>query len=178
MLVKKLRYECWANTCQNVKMNPFGLSERLVYVFTFQGLVFDHRLSVQSVSLRVFWPESKAHDHSWLGKRKADICWVDWWFDFSEHVDELFDLVLRWRNWGWVAHLMSGSWEGLSCSMLPPDSPSNSLTGWALAQVPAICCARGSSTCLEPCLWSLGPQTHLLPRRGCGLCGMTLGLSS
>ena len=79
-------------------MNPFGLSERLVYVFTFQGLVFDHRLSVQSVSLRVFWPESKAHDHSWLGKRKADICWVDWWFDFSEHVDELFDLVLRWRN--------------------------------------------------------------------------------
>ena len=31
-------------------------------------------------------------------EKKADICWVDWWFDFSEHVDELFDLVLRWRN--------------------------------------------------------------------------------
>ena len=76
-------------------MSPFGLSEHMVYVFTFQGLVFDHRLSVQSVSLRVFWPESKAHDHSWLGKRKADICWVDWWFDFSEHVDEM-SLTLFW----------------------------------------------------------------------------------
>ena len=49
-------------------MNPFGLNERLVYVFTFQGLVFDHRLSVQSVSLRVFWPESKALDCSCLGR--------------------------------------------------------------------------------------------------------------
>ena len=35
-------------------MSPFGLSERMVYVFTFQGLVSDHRLSVQSVPLRVF----------------------------------------------------------------------------------------------------------------------------
>ena len=49
-------------------MNPFGLSERMVYVFTFQGLVFDHRLSVQSVSLGVFWPESKALDCSCLGR--------------------------------------------------------------------------------------------------------------
>ena len=38
VLVKKLRYERWTNTRQNVKMNPFGLSERMVYVFTFQVL--------------------------------------------------------------------------------------------------------------------------------------------
>ena len=143
-------------------MDPFGLSECMAYVFTFQGLVSDHRFNIQSVPLRVFWPKSKAHDHSWLG-RSGKESWhllsrlVVW---FPEHVDELFDLVLRWRNWGWVSHLTSGSWEGLSCSLLPPDSPSGSLTDWALAQVPEMCSARASGsqrTCLEPCLWSPGP---------------------
>ena len=70
---------------------------------------------------------------------------------------------LRWRNWGWVAHLTSVLWEELRCSLLAPDSPSDSLTGWAVAQVPEICSVRGwgtQSTCLEPCLWSPGPQTQ------------------
>ena len=67
------------------------------------------------------------------------------------------------KNWVWVARLTSVLWEGLRCSLLAPDSPSDSLTGWAVAQVPEICSARGwgtQSTCLEPCLWSLGSQTH------------------
>ena len=75
---------------------------------------------------------------------------------------------LRWRNWGLVACLMSSvSWEGLSCSLLPPDSPSDSLTGWALALVPEICSARGLGsqvTSLEPCPVTrvLGPGNNFL----------------
>ena len=34
-------------------MNPFRLSEVMVYVFTSQGLISDHRPSVQNVLLRV-----------------------------------------------------------------------------------------------------------------------------
>ena len=79
------------NTCENVKMNPFGLSEHMVYVFTFQSLVFDHRLSVQSVSSRVFWPKSKARDHSWL-ERSGKESW------------HLLSRLVIWflRTCGWV----------------------------------------------------------------------------
>ena len=52
-----------------------------------------------------------------------------WWFDFSERVDDVIIDILRWRNWGLVSCLMlPGSWEGLNCSLLPPDSPSDSLS--------------------------------------------------
>ena len=155
-------------------MDPFGLSECMAYVFTFQGLVSDHRFNIQSVPLRVFWPKSKAHDHSWLG-RSGKESWhllsrLVVWF-LRTHGWVVID-VLRRRNRGLVTCLMSsGSWEGLSCSLLPPDSPSDSFTGSALAQVPEICSARplgSQSTCLEP----------LLPWMSCGFCGMTLGLSS
>ena len=47
-------------------MNPFGLNEAMVYVSTSRGLAFDHRPSVQSVPLGLFYPESKAHDCLWL----------------------------------------------------------------------------------------------------------------
>ena len=161
-------------------MDPFGLSECMAYVFTFQGLVSDHRFNIQSVPLRVFWPESKAHDHSRLG-RSGKESWhllsrlVVW---FPEHVDELFDLVLRWRNWGWVSHLTSGSREGLSCSLLPPDAHSQAelwprflrfaLQGPWAPRVPAW----------SPACGHRGPRlTHFLPWRSCGPCGMTLGLS-
>ena len=56
------------------------------------------------------------------GGKGADIYWADWWLDFSDHVI-VIDVVLRWRNWGLVARLME-----LSCSLLPPGSPSDSLS--------------------------------------------------
>ena len=106
-------------------MNPFRLSEGMVCVFTSQGLVSDHRLSAHSVPLRVFWPESKAHDRSWLGKSGKEswhlLSRLVVWF-LRTHGWVVID-VLRWRNWGLVTCLMSSvSWEGLSCSLLPPDS--------------------------------------------------------
>ena len=184
MLVKKLWYESWANTCQNVKINPFGLSEGMVYVFTSQGLVSDYRLNVQNAPLRVFWPASKAHDCSWLGRSGKES-----WHLLSRlvvgflrtHGWVVID-VLRRRNRGLVTCLMSSdSWEGLSCSLLPPDPPSDSLTGWAVAQVPEICSARGwgiQIACLEPACGHRGPRlTHLLPWRGCEPYGMRLQLS-
>lgn len=71
---------------------------------------------------------------------------------------------LRWRNWGLVACLTSlGSWEGLSCSLLPPDSLSDSPTGWALAQVPEICSARASGS-QSTCPWSPGPYNFSFSR--------------
>ena len=149
-------------------MNPFGFNEAMVCVSESWGPDSDHRPSVQSVSLGLFCPESKAQGHLWLGRAEkgADVYWVCWWFDFSERVDEVVIDVLRWRKWGLVARLTSpGSWEGLSCSLLPPDSPSDSFTGGAVAHAPEICSARGSgsqSTCLEPCLWSPGRQTWIL----------------
>ena len=148
------------------KMNPFGLNEAMVYVSTSWGLASHHRPSVQSVPLGLFCHESKAHDCSWLG-RSGEVRWhllsrlVVWFLRTCGW--DVIDLASRWKNWVWVAHLTSGLWEGLSCSLLPPDSPSDSLTGWALAQVPEICSVRGwgtQSTCLEPCLWSPGPQTQ------------------
>ena len=120
----------------------------------------DHR---SSVPLGLFCPVSKAHDSSWL-ERSREGGWhlvsglVVWFFRTCGWV--VIGIVLRWGTWGWVTHLTSGSWEGLSCSLLPPDSPSGSLTDWALAQVPEMCSARASGsqrTCLEPCLWSPGP---------------------
>ena len=149
-------------------MNPFGLNEAMVYISTSWGLASDHRPSVQSVPLGLFYPESKAHDCLWL-RRSGEGAWpllsglVVWFVRMCGWV--FIDLVLRWRNWGWVAHLTSVLWEGLRCNLLAPDSPSDSLTGWAVAQVPEICSARGrdtQSTCLEPCLWSPGRQTWIL----------------
>ena len=77
------------------------------------------------------------------------------------------------------SHLMSSaSWEGLSCCLLPPDSSSDSLS-WALAQVPEICSVRvlgSQSSRLEPCPWSVGPQTWpLTSLEGCGPCGWDWG---
>ena len=138
----------------------------MVYVSTSTGLAFDHRPSVQSVPLGIFYPESKAHDCLWLW-RSEEGAWpllsglVVWFVRMCGWV--VIDLVLRWRNWGCVARLTSVLWEGLRCSLLAPDSPSDSLTGWAVAQVPEICSERGwgtQGTCLEPCLWSLGPQAQ------------------
>ena len=138
----------------------------MVYVSTSRGLAFDHRPSVQSVPLGLFYPETKAHDCLWLW-RSEEGAWpllsgsVVWFVRMCGWV--VIDLVLRWRDWGWVARPTSVLWEGLRCSLLAPDSPSDSLTGWAVAQVPEICSARSwgtQSTCLEPCLWSPGPQTQ------------------
>ena len=112
-------------------MNPFGLSEAMVYVSTSWGLASDHRPSVQSVPLGLFCHESKAHDCSWLG-RSGEGGWhllselVVWVLRTRGWV--VLGLVLRWRNWGFVTRLTSGSWEGLSCSLLPSHSPSESLT--------------------------------------------------
>ena len=138
----------------------------MVYVSTSWGLASDRRPSVQSVPLGLFYPESKAHDCLWL-RWSGEVAWpllsglVVWFVRMCGWV--VIDLVLRWRNWGWVARPTSVLWEGLRCSLLAPDSPSDSLTGWAVAQVPEICSARGwgtQNTCLEPCLWSPGPQTQ------------------
>ena len=51
----------------------------------------DPRLTVRSVPLGLFCPESKAHDSLWSGRSRegVDIYQMDWWFDFSEHVDGL-----------------------------------------------------------------------------------------
>ena len=148
------------------------------------GLASDHRPSVQSVPLGLFYPESKAHDCLWL-RRSGEGAWpllsglVVWFVRMCGWV--VINLDLSWRNWGWVAHLTSVLWEGLRCSLLAPDSPSDSLTGWAVAQVPEICSARGWGTqiaCLEPACGHRGPRlTHLLPWRGCEPCGMRLQLS-
>ena len=149
-------------------MNPFGLNEAMVYVSTSWGLASHHRPSVQSVPLGLFCHESKAHDCSWLG-RSGEWGWhllsglVVWFLSTRGWV--VLGLVLRWRNWGFITHLTSGSWEGLSCSLLPSHSSFDSLTGWVLAQVPEICSVRDlgtQSTCLQPWLWSPGPQIQPL----------------
>ena len=141
------------------KMNSFGLNEAMVCVFTSWCLASNHRPSVQSVPLGLFCHESKAHDCSWLG-RSGEGRWhllsglVVW---LLRTVGEL-SLALFWdEETGFVTHPTSGSWKGLSCSLLPSYSPSDSLTGWALAQVPKICSVRNlgtQSTCLQPWLWS------------------------
>ena len=96
-------------------------------------------------------------------EKGPDLYWVDCWFDLSECVDEL-SLTLFWDEETEVGLLIWRQfYEALRCSLLAPDSPSDSLTGWAVAQLPEICSARSwgtQSTCLEPCLWSLGSQTH------------------
>ena len=165
-------------------MNPFGLNEAMVYVSTSRGLAFDHRPSVQSVPLGLFYPESKAHDCLWL-RWSGEVAWpllsalVVWFVRMCGWV--VIDLVLRWRNWGWVARLTSVLWEGLRCSLLAPDSPSDSLTGWAVPRFLRFA-LRGAGTPTVPA-WSpacghWGPRlTHLLPWRGCGPCGMRLQLS-
>ena len=155
----------------------------MVYVSTSRGLASYHRPSVQSVPLGLSILSPKRMTVCGYGgvEKGPDLYWVDWWFDLSECVDEL-SLTLFWDEETEVGLLIWRQFcEGLRCSLLAPDSPSDSLTGWAVAQVPEICSARGwgtQSTCLEPCLWSLGSQTHpFASLEGCGPCGMRLQLS-
>lgn len=63
----------------------------IVYVSVSWSLASDHRPSVQSVPLGLFCPESKAQGFLWLGgaEKGTDAYWAYWWFDFSEHVDEV-----------------------------------------------------------------------------------------
>ena len=99
-------------------MNPFGLSEGMVYVFTSQGLVSDYRLNVQNAPLRVFWPASKAHDCSWLGRSGKES-----WHLLSRlvvgflrtHGWVVIDVLRRrnrglrrWNNWAKVILQVSG----------------------------------------------------------------------
>ena len=157
----------------------------MVYVSISWSLTSDHRPSVQSVPLGLLCPESKAQGHLWLGRsREGDWCllsilvvWLRRTCGWSCHW-----CCLWWRNWGLVSCPMSsGLWEGLSCSLLPLDSPSESLTGWARAHAPEICLVRAigsQSTCLESCLGSLGPRTQLLASlEGLWTLWLSLGLS-
>ena len=118
----------------------------------------DHRPTVQSVSLGLFCRESKAHDCSWLGRSRegADIYQVDWWFDFSEHVDGFSLALFKMKKLRFSCLSDILGLRGVSCSLLPPDSPSDSPTGWALAQVPEICSGRASGS-QSTCPWSPGP---------------------
>ena len=85
----------------------------MVYVSTSWGLASDQRPSVQSVPLGLFYPEYKAHDCLWLWW-SGEGAWpllsglVVWFVRMCGWV--VIDLVLRWRNWGWVAHLTSVLW--------------------------------------------------------------------
>ena len=100
VLVNKLRYERWANTCQKVKMNPLDLMKQLC-VCLHPGVLLLITDPVSSVSLRTFLPESKAHHHSWLG-RTGGRGWhlpsrfVVWFLRMCGWV--VTDLVLRWRK--------------------------------------------------------------------------------
>ena len=109
----------------------------------------DHR---PSVPLGLFCPVSEAHDSSWLERSREGV-WhllsglVVWFLRMCGWV--VTDLVLRWRNWGLVTCPTSlGLWEGLSCSLLPPDSPHDSLS-------------RLSS---GPCSWDLLCEELRLPK--------------
>ena len=77
-------------------MNPFGFNEVMVCVSESWGPDFDHRPSVQSVPLGVFYTESKAHGHLWLG-RNGERGW------------RLLSVLVVWflRMCGWHCHWRS-----------------------------------------------------------------------
>ena len=151
------------------------------------GLASDHRPSVQSVPFGLFYPESKKLRtcHGLGRSREGSWCLPNGLVvDFSEHMDEL-SLTLFWdEETGLVTRLMSsGLWEELSCSLLPPGSPSDSFIRllWSMfLKFPlwGNFLSGTQSTCLKPCLWSPGPWTQLHPSlEGCGPCGVRLRLN-
>ena len=77
-------------------MNPFGFNEAMVCVSESWGPDFDHRPSVQSVPLGVFYTESKAQGHLWLG-RNGERGW------------RLLSVLVVWflRMCGWHCHWRS-----------------------------------------------------------------------
>ena len=77
-------------------MNPFGLNETMVCVSMSWGPDSDHRPCVQSVSLWLFCPESKAQGHLWLGK-SGEGGW------------RLLSVLVVWflRTCGWSCHWRS-----------------------------------------------------------------------
>ena len=167
------------------KMNPFGLNEAMVYVSTSWGLASDHRPSVQSVPLGLFCHESKAHDCSWLGRSGEGG-----WHLLSglvvlllRTVGEL-SLALFWNEETKVLSLVlqqayEKDWAAVFClhtlhlthslAELWPRFLRFALWGTWAPRVPAC----------SPDCGHHGPQSSsLLPWRGCGPCGMRLGLSS
>ena len=144
----------------------------MVYVSTSRGLAFDHRPSVQSVPLGLFYPESKAHDCLWLW-RSEEGAWpllsglVVWfvrmcgWVVIDLVWDEEIEVgLLIWRQfcerswdavcWLQTLHLTHSQAE------LWPSFLRFALRGAGAPRVPAWSPACGH--------W--GPRlTHLLPWR-------------
>ena len=107
-------------------MNPFGLNETIVFGSTSRSLVSDHRPSVQSVPLGLFYPESKAQDCSWLG-RSGEEGWhllsepVGWFLRMCGWV--VTGLVLRWRSCGlvtWCRQVHERDWAAVCCLQTLP----------------------------------------------------------
>ena len=175
--VKKRSYEHWANTGQKVLLLDLM---RWWCMCLYPGVLLLITDAVSKCPLRTFlsWVQStgllvvREEQRRGLMLTEPIGGWLLRTCGWSFHWR-----CLRWRN---RFRMSSGLWEGLSCSLLPPDSPSKSLTGWALA-VPEICSARATGsqrTCLESCLGSLGPQTQLLASlEGLWTLWLSLGLS-
>ena len=165
-------------------MNPFGLNEAMVYVSTSSPLAFDHRPSVQSVPLGLFYPESKAHDCLWLW-RSEEGAWpllsglVVWFFRMCGWV--VIDRVLRWKiEFGLLVwrQFCERGWDAVcwlqtlhlthSQAELWPRFLRFALRGAGAPRVPAW----------SPACGHRGPRlSHLLPWRGCESCGVRLQLS-
>ena len=163
-------------------MNPFGLNEAIVFVSTSWSLVSDHRPSVQSVPLGLFYPESKTQDCSWLG-RSGEEGWhllsepVGWFLRMCGWV--VTGLVLRRRSCGLVTRrrqVHERDWAAVCCLQTLHLTHSAELwprfLRFALwgSRVPKV------HAWSPPCPWSAGPQTWLLASlEGCGPCGWDWG---
>ena len=93
----------------------------MVFVSISRSLDSDHRPSVQSVPLGLFYPESKALDCSWLGRSREGgwhllsrlVVWFLWMCGWV-----VTGLVLRWRSWGlvtWCHQLHERDWVAVCC---------------------------------------------------------------
>ena len=165
-------------------MNPFGLKETMVYVSTSWGLASDHRPSVQSVPLGLFYPEYKAHDCLWLwwsGEGawpllSGSVVWfvrmcgcvvIDLVWDEETEVGLLVWRQFCERDWDAVCWLRTLHLTH-SQAELWPRFLRFALRGAGAPRVPAW----------SPACSHQGPRlSHLLPWRGCESCGMRLQLS-
>ena len=151
----------------------------MVYVSISWSLASDHRLSVQSVPLGLFCPESKAQGYLWLGRsREGDWCLLSLLVvDFSERVDEVVIDAVWDEETGLECHqACEKDWAAVCClqtlhlnhsrAELWPRFLRYALQGPRAPREPAW----------NPAWGHWGPRpSYLLPWRGCGPCGWAWG---